>query len=327
MLLGIRANKGGAKLQHAQPKLYSISEKHPVAIMFLGTNFFINTPLKTIIQQFSATIDDTFYHAMVDYVNKFLQFIEELEMIDLYEESEENNYIISTFNNRIKVLQQELIAIKNTNVTLLEKSTHFEEMQYFLQRELHRLSDKSFLESFTEKDYEEINDTYGQMITELISERIADEEIIENFAHMIKDTVIQTLLKDILPGSTLVIFVGFGQNEMYPTVCELKIEGRVNRKLKYSYTLNKMTIKDVITSDIYSFAYSKLPIKHFMNSIDDRLEECFFHELHKQWHTTYQHIIESLADEVEAMEEFKRSEEHTSELQSRGQLVCRLLLY
>ena len=34
----------GAKLQHAQPKLYSISEKHPVAIMFLGTNFFINAP-------------------------------------------------------------------------------------------------------------------------------------------------------------------------------------------------------------------------------------------------------------------------------------------
>ena len=179
-------------------------------------------------------------------------------------------------------------------------------MQYFLQRELNRLLDKSFLESFTKEDYEEINDTYGHIITELISERIADEDVIENFTHIIKDIVIQALLKDILPGSTLVILVGFGQNEMYPTIGELKIEGRVNRKLKYSYTLNKMTITDVITSDIYSFAHSKLPIKRFINSIDDRLEEYFFHEVHKQLHVAYQHIIESLADEVEAMEEFKQ---------------------
>src|SRR5690625_6912780 len=37
-------------------------------------------------------------------------------------------------------------------------------------------------------------------------------------------------------------------------------------------------------------------------------------------------LVSALADEVGVEIEFERSEEHTSELQSRGHLVCRLLL-
>lgn len=289
--------KNGAKIKNVQQKLFSISERHPIAIMSLGNTFFVNAPLETIIKQFAATINDTFYNQATDYVDHFISFIEEIDMIDMKEEIEEENYIISFINKIIEGLHRNLIAVKSTHVGQLEKATHMEEMEYYLQKELNRLVQKAYLDSFTADDYEEIDDTYKDKIAELIYEEISDENVANTFINTIKDIAIQALLKDILPHTTSIVFVGFGQLEINPTICELHIEGRVNRKLKFAYKLDKMTIEDVGSGKIKSFGRTKLPMYSFMESIDLDLEMYLSNDLHNQLRQAKHNILNSIVDE------------------------------
>src|SRR5690625_6353993 len=69
--------------------------------------------------------------------------------------------------------------------------------------------------------------------------------------------------------------------------------------------------------------------KRKRDSLQKHLEEAYEHELSNNYHSLMEHCAKDL--EIIAIchfgkEHWVRSEEHTSELQSRGHLVCRLLL-
>src|SRR5690625_6820162 len=62
------------------------------------------------------------------------------------------------------------------------------------------------------------------------------------------------------------------------------------------------------------------------NVVDDYLDEIYDSHLCLFLINSAESIPDGVKKEIDHAEKYRRSEEHTSELQSRGHLVCRLLL-
>lgn len=289
------------KIKRAKQKLFSISEDHPLAIVSLGTDFFINYPVPQLVKMFADSIKEKFLKETVDYVDHFIFYMEELDMIDLEEGIEERNYIYGFMKNRLEHLHEQIQAISHTRVEQLLTNNYEEEIAWFLQQELTRLENKQYLPNFSNEDYRMVELNYKEEFEELVSKLLDEKVLNETTRALIKQIIIQALLKDINPFSTSFLFIGYGEKEMSPTICELHIEGRVNQKLKFSITLNKMDIGDVVYSGIQPFGHAKTPLTNFTNGIASSIETNFHKRLEEGATEAASLIIEKLKDEAQEL--------------------------
>lgn len=322
------------KINGAQQKMYAISNEHPLAILSLGTRFFINYPVHTLVKMFAAMMKDTYLDGMVDYVNHFITFIEELDMIDLGEEIEEKNYILGFINNRLRQLNKDIQYILQVPEDRLAMNSHEEEIEMLMQKELTRLNDSDYLPNFSDEDCEAVLSTYDDNITSLIKNTIKVLPLSEELISLIKNILVQSLLKKMISQySTVFLFIGYGDKEVYPTICELQVEGRVNQKLKFSYSLQKMFTEEVLYSGVQPLGDAKEPLNSFTSGIAERVEAAIFDRLHKgteqmvaninaKLHEALDEVPESVAQLVNntfstlpttVIEEFNKQKYHISE--------------
>lgn len=103
-----------------------------------------------------------------------------------------------------------------------------------LNDRINHLKETDYIDVFNENDFNLVIENYGERIEKFIPKKFESHLFIDEWIEEIKYIVIQSLLKEFSNNYSGIVFAGFGSKEIYPSVISLKVDGKINGKLKYS---------------------------------------------------------------------------------------------
>src|SRR5699024_7366272 len=97
---------GVRKVYNSANKLFSLSEQHPVGIMVYGSASFMEVPWGVIIKTFRDTLEEECFPNLTDYMNLFLEFLQEEKKYN--HQKIEEIIVYRTFSDILKQIVKEV---------------------------------------------------------------------------------------------------------------------------------------------------------------------------------------------------------------------------
>src|SRR5699024_7366719 len=108
-----------------------------------------------------------------------------------------------------------------------------------LRERIQNIKEAKYIDVFNDSDFNILIEKYGERIEKFIYKKFESHILVEEWIEEIKYIVIQSLLKEFPNSYSGIVFAGFGNKELYPSVMTLKVDGKINGKLKYSIIPNQ----------------------------------------------------------------------------------------
>src|SRR5699024_11899491 len=93
--------------------------------------------------------------------------------------------------------------------------------------------EKDYINEFDNSDFRIMPEKFREEIDELLDAHLSRALMKDAWRGTIKTIVCSNVLKN-FGHHTKLIFAGFGENELFPSVITVMIEGKINNKLKYA---------------------------------------------------------------------------------------------
>ncbi len=303
------ANK--KKIYNTANKIFALSKYNPVGIMIYSSSSFMSVPWETIIKLYRKDLKDKYFATVEDYKNDFIKFLkdkdyytsQEAQLLELKrfvywnlgvlkdkiieslsEGKEEEELAVEFKANILQNLNENIEAIKASNSVLVD----FED--YTLER---------FVE-YSKESIKEVIDIIFENIE--LSDEI-ETKIIEQYYYHLRTS-------HFLGAETGLVFGGFGENEIYPSVCSIKIAEVLDGRLRYHDDISNK-ISDTNSGSIMPFAQTDV-IDMFIKGVDPEIDFTYltvFHKLIGKYNDT---LIELLKDYNSELVEKLRSIDITS---------------
>src|SRR5690606_24792263 len=142
----------------------------------------------------------------------------------------------------------------------------------FLNKRIEELTNKPYSPSFSDDDFHLIKSQFHKIIENYLREQLESHLFVQEWLEDMILIVVQSSLKELTDRYTGVVFAGFGNDEIYPSVVTLMIDGKVNGKIKYFISSRKTkSINHSLRSTIIPFAQRDV-VESFITGIHVRME-------------------------------------------------------
>lgn len=222
------------KVFQSANKIFSLSKYHPVGVMVYSSAEFMGIPLETIIKTYREAQGDKSYPDLIEYANKFLQYLTSSKNIN-NNRFDENEYISDCIYSFATALANN-IATEVEEFTQYSGTITHDQVETIVKDifENHRkfILDNTTLPISLEIDINKFISKYNNII----------ENIYNNFNDILKfidfslfAQVNYELITHCFPiGYSGIVFAGFGNDNIYPKICSYRIGGIVDGKLHFA---------------------------------------------------------------------------------------------
>ncbi|WP_428700144.1 hypothetical protein [Stappia sp.] len=230
--IGVGENK---KVYNSVNKIFELSKKHPVAIMIYGNINFMNLPLEVLIKEFRKKIPDDGYNSLVEYADKFIEYLGN----DIpYED-------VNEWIGAVSIIRSVALPnIKSACETIFRDSlTSGRPEKNKFGAKFSRKIDELIVSA---EEYEDIPNIKNikfpkDIILEAIDDDICDSYFIGKISKANKNKIwkyFEIILRKNIMSKNLsgLVFCGFGNKDLCPTLVSYEIDGIIGGQLKIQQT-------------------------------------------------------------------------------------------
>jgi hypothetical protein len=269
-------------IHNSANKLFSLSRVAPVGLIIYANAALMTVPVEIIVKQYKKQLRDKVFPHLEDYVNDFLQYIENNSSLFRFEINEKD-YIIRVFldlmqgmlgdyNNALKEMQASAATLTSKDI---QKKAGDNAVKITLD----------FIDSLPNNPAyhfcEHIKTNYTSDFVEILEKNQA-------FSWLKKDQINKIAEKSCKIYDTdfdRKVFVGiaiagFGEEEIYPHMAHLRVSGFIQGKLKYRIQ-EKVEISETTPASIAPLAQTDV-MQTFLFGINDEFLDDLSKEIPKQ---------------------------------------------
>ena len=250
---------GSGKVYPAQ-KLFALTKHHPVGVMIYNNAEFMGVPWETLIKMYRGELRDKGSPTIDGYADDFLNFISKPPFKT--REQEAANVMLIAEGALAQVRYSADLAKERGSLVTAEDLVDLIEARRALYESYGR--SPSLKGVRVGKVVSQQRDALEKLIRCMFDGLPMAEPVTESLHALVGDA----LTSDV-PGPTHsgLVFAGFGEKEVFPTLTEVTTEGIVAGKLKYSRRRQVNLARNGDSATIIPFAQHEM-VTRFMEGID-----------------------------------------------------------
>lgn len=304
----------GRKVYNSADKLFGFSEKQTIGMMIYGSGSMFQVPWETLIKVYENKLDSQAFDTVKEYKDNFLQFLNKNQYSELMAGVNEDRYIEKALYANITYLYKQL---SDMNMDLYSEygelslqgeiqEMYVQQAEEFLNNRILNLEEKAFPNGFNNNDCDLLFEKLGNKVEELIDSEFESHLFLREWIGKIKFIMIQSLIKDFSDDYSGIVFAGYGDKEIFPSVHILIVDGKINKKTKYFS--RKKTINHSTHAVILPFAQRDM-IRSFLDGIHEEVEDFISTVLLEEFDSLTDILVDRLKDhfhegvEVEEIED------------------------
>ncbi len=246
------------KIYNTMTKIFQLSKDNHVAVMFFQNVDFMDVPWEVIFKLYHDRRGDRQFDSIKEYAEDFYLFLQEEKFFCSSEQ--QKDYLdgeLATYYNNVKSaaidnMKEEIDAMDDDSFNeedLLRK--HLKDCIAGVDAMANDAGVNPGLEKISEKDMR----TYGMDSLETLKERIEEDSLpkdmfddwVKGFTNYIRSRFYYN--------GTGIVFVGYGKNDIFPTLLPTYVSGAFNNRLRYYIDTDEMyEIGENSTASISPFA-------------------------------------------------------------------------
>lgn len=292
------------KIYNDETKIFRLSDINPVGMMLFSSVEFMNTPWNVIAELYRTKKGGDKFNSLRDYVNNFLGFIANEPLLGIDDEAQ-HNYLLYEMGDYLSRVQKNAMTEEDARQEVVRLGLELNEhnvrnmMNDSIMNVIQMITDEAhengvcpLLEGYSFQQFRK----YAKNDFDILMEHCKEEDILgvrNDWEHAIFEYIKSSLFYN----GTGLVFVGFGENELYPSLIPVYISGVVDGKLRYAFSENETAI---ITKEnraaIQPFAQADVMIT-MMKGIAPDLYSKAYDMNQKTIEDTKQKIIEAMREE------------------------------
>lgn len=281
-IAGESATKSGktGKCYYSNEKVFQLSENHAIGLLLCGTPAYLDMRIDYLIHLFGKKVKDTAFETVMQCGEEFISFLSETKFIDVDPEYFEAKVIsrniqkeISDLYNVLREMKDDIFyELKEKNLLDDLEAKYIEKGKAHLSYVLDDIKKRKYIDGFNDKDFKILVEKKGSYIEGLIKEEYGHYIFNEEFLEYLIQIPCLILLKHFCVNRCNVVFAGYGEKEIYPSIVTYTIESTINGKIKYELTENKTKkYSDSNGAQIIPFAMERV-VNTFVSGIDNKFE-------------------------------------------------------
>ena len=249
------------KIYNTTTKIFQLSKDNHVAVMFFQNVDFMDVPWEVIFKLYYDKHGDREFDSIMEYAEDFYQFLRDEKFF--CSSDQQKDYLdgeLATYYNNVKAaakdnMEKEIDAMDDydsfNEEDLLRQ--HLKDCIAGVDALAKDAGIKPGLEKISEKEIR----AYGKDSLETLQERIEEDGLpkdmfddwVEGFTNYIRSRFYYN--------GTGIVFVGYGRNDIFPTLLPTYVSGAFNNRLRYYLDTDGMNaIGENCTASITPFAQS-----------------------------------------------------------------------
>ncbi len=268
------SNSQGRKVLNSTTKIFQLSKKYPVAVMIYSNASFLDTPWELIIKLYCQRRGHKPKHHLSDWAKDFLDFLSDEDYFcnkEIQKVSLQNHLIdyYKTAHNNSKLKHEEYL----NDDDVVEKPTLEELFAQELKKSEEYLKEHEKCPELEDYSFKSFRSYAEEEIDFIMENGIKDEGFSESLREQFEHSAYEFLRSDVMLDMTGIVFVGFGEDSIFPSVYPINISGAFDNRLRYSIDKNKADdIGNECTSVICPFAQTDVMLT-FIDGISPELRE------------------------------------------------------
>lgn len=264
----VTIGREGKKTYNTVNKLFALSKYHPVGIMIYDNASIMDIPWETVIKEFRKKLNDDKCDTLLEYYDKFINFIEDENII--FSNSDQERYYYNLLSVYFYIIQEQIDKnIKNQidctgglTEKEIKKITNNTVSDYFED-----ILKSNFIPDYDENYVKDIISKYEEIINNAKNSIFDKRPLNKSSISKLKKIAGYITAKNKFHiGRTGIVIAGFGDKEIFPSVIDFRVEYVLNNKLK-RYNFNNRKIGYDSNAYIIPFAQHEMPTR-FMEGID-----------------------------------------------------------
>jgi hypothetical protein len=281
-------------------KIFELSPAHSVCFMIFNYATFMGIPWEIIFSGYQKKIMNRTFPTTEEYAKDFIDFLDNMDLVP--PEGEENYFITNSYNYYASIRQS---FVQNVN-ELVKTSGGISEEELMkvpastIQALYDALNAAPFTTSMAEEDVTRLRTLYDEKLTQAIAKVFESMSLSEESVMQLKTIPALFFAKSAGPLDILsmdfsgVVIAGFGENDIFPSLLAYWVEGRLNKKLKYSEKKNvKITFQD--GAEIVPFAQHEM-VDIFLSGMDSDLEQALLKNIAATLYSYPEVMIDSIGE-------------------------------
>ncbi len=296
------------KIFTSADKIFELSPDHFVCFMIFNYASFMGIPWEIIFAHYRRKIRSLAFSSTEECAKDFISFLANDE--DLVPPDGEENYFI-TNAYRYFLFIKDLISQSLNELATSSGAFSEEEVLKIpastVQGIYENLVSAPFAASMTQDDIEALRNRYDDLMSQAISDVFASLPLPEDTITHLKTIPPLFFAKESGPSDPLspdysgVVVAGFGSKDNFPSLIEYRIEGRLNRKLKYTEQQTvRITFKN--GAEIVPFGQHEM-VDIFLSGMDPVVEEGLIQHISATMHQ----YPDAMIDSIEELSDEKKS--------------------
>lgn len=268
------SNSQGRKVLNSTTKIFQLSKKYPVAVMIYSNASFLDTPWELIIKLYCQRRGHKPKHHLSDWAKDFLDFLGDEDYFcnkEIQKASLQNHLIdyYKTAHNNSQLKHEEYL----NDDDVVEKPTLEELFAQELKKSEEYLKEHEKCPELEDYSFKSFRSYAEEEIDFIMENGIKDEGFSESLREQFEHSAYEFLRSDVMLDMTGIVFVGFGEDSIFPSVYPINISGAFDNRLRYSIDKNKADdIGNECTSVICPFAQTDVMLT-FIDGISPELRE------------------------------------------------------
>ncbi len=296
------------KIFTSADKIFELSPGQSVCFMVFNYASFMGIPWEIIFSHYRRKIKNLSFSTTEECAKDFINFLANDEDL-VPAEGEENYFITNTYRYFLFIkdlISQNLDELAKSSGEISEESV-LQVPASTIQGFYDNLNSVPFLDSMTSQDVDDLKRKYDKIMTLAVTDVFESLALSESTIDQLKSITALFFTKSAGTSDPLwqdfsgVVVAGFGDKDNFPSLLEYRIEGRLNRKLKYSEHKNvRITFKN--GAEIVPFGQHEM-VDIFLSGMDSALEEALLQQIA----SALQEYPETMIDSIEELSDEKKS--------------------
>lgn len=290
-------NSQGRKVLNSATKIFQLSKKYPVAVMIYSNASFLDTPWELIIKLYCQRRGNKPKHHLKDWAKDFIDFLGDEDYFcnkEMQKASLQNHlidYYKAAYNNSQEKYEEFL-----NNEDIVEKPTHEELFLQELQESEEYLKEIEKCPELEDYSFKSFRSYAEEEIDFIMENGIKDAGFSESLREQFEHSAYEYLRSNVMLDMTGIVFVGFGEDAIFPSVFPINVSGAFDNRMRYSVEKDKADdIGSECTSVICPFAQTDVMMT-FIDGISPELREKVTEAQQNSVDMAHQIIYQQLAD-------------------------------
>lgn len=300
-------SSGDSEKVYNTNKLFSLSKYHPVGIMFYGNAEFLGIPVETLVKLNRDRIGKRSQGTTEDYLMDFLQF---LTSADIFSEKREKAHVESSLTFFFEEIYEDLFDVADYFIERTGRAPRGSvtaALRHALDERIERFEKMDPLPGLDGIRIPKLETDFKAQIkraAELsIHEKLLTANVRATLSKLASEYLVKWLPEDLYSG---VVAAGFGDNEIFPALCPVVVDGTIYGRLKHAFPSEEEKPASGETGGIYSFAQSEM-VHRFMEGVDSDYQDYIEYALGYWLRKFSNDIIRLLVDDQKVRRQLRKN--------------------